>query len=65
VGGHREGVSVGQLVAQGKEVGDCEDTSFAKGVSIPDKAEGEGRVVSGGHVPPGSQGGEGTGDIIP
>jgi hypothetical protein len=65
VGGHREGVSAGQLVTQGKKMGNGEDPSLAQGVSVPDKAEGEGGVVGGGHVPPGSQGRESAGDIIP
>jgi hypothetical protein len=63
-GGHREGVSTGQLVPGGKEVGNHEDAPLAKGVSILDNAEGEGRVLHGGHVTSGSQRGEGTGDII-
>jgi hypothetical protein len=58
VGGHGEGVRAGQLVAGGEEVGDCEDTPLSKGVRVSDEAEGEGRVVGGGHVPPGGQGGE-------
>jgi hypothetical protein len=63
-GGHGEGVSAGQFVARGEEVGDCEDTPLSKGVRVPNKVEREGRVVGGGHVPSGGQGGESARDIV-
>jgi hypothetical protein len=49
VGGHGEGVSMGQFVTGDKEVGNSEDTSLSQGVSVPNKVEGKGRVVSRGH----------------
>jgi hypothetical protein len=63
-GGHREGVSAGELVPRGEEVCDSEDATLAEGVRITDEVEGEGRVVCRGHVTSGSQRGEGAGDVI-
>ena len=65
VHGHGISVSVGQLCAWPGKMADSCDMPFDQVISQLVGSEGHSRVVSGQHVHLGSQGQEGTGDIVP